>query len=67
MAPSTVEPAIDPIAQPIIEREPTTAGLARGLDRLVLAQESDHGHGRGITLADLGQLVDAGVAARTVP
>src|SRR5690606_14250848 len=40
-------------------------GAGRGLDLLVLAQEGDDGHLGGVTLADLGELVDAGVAAGT--
>ena len=42
--------------------EPTTAGLVGALIGFVFAQQGDHGHGGGIALADLGQLVDAGVA-----
>ena len=51
----------------MLDHEPRRAddgGLGRGLDRLVLAQERDHGHRGGVSLADLGQLVDPGVAAR---
>jgi hypothetical protein len=37
--------------------------LGRGLDRLVGTQQGNHGHGRCVSLSDLGKLVDAGVAA----
>src|SRR4051794_20344826 len=42
-------------------------GLGRGLDLLGLAQEGDHAHGGGVPLADLGELVDPGVAAVAAP
>src|SRR5262249_30209150 len=37
----------------------------RRLDLLVFAQEADHSHRGSVALADLGEFVDAGVAART--
>ena len=43
--------------------EATTAGLVGALTSSVLAQQRDHGHRGGVALADLGQLVDPGVAA----
>src|SRR4051812_16741319 len=54
---------VHPLSAPTSAGRRDDGGAHWRLDLLVLSQQADHGHRRGVALADPGELVDAGVAA----